>query len=68
MPGKLRRCSDANTYPYLRRGALSDRDWPSASVVTNVFGTWAKARAAADHGASAREPAEVGDRYVAVGT
>jgi AraC-like DNA-binding protein len=57
----------------LRRGGealerLSDRDWPSASVVTNVFGTWAKARAAADHGASAREPAEVGDRYDAAGT
>jgi AraC-like DNA-binding protein len=47
---------------------LSDRDSPSASVVTNVFGTWAKARAAADNGASARGPAEVGDRCDAVGT
>jgi hypothetical protein len=47
---------------------LSDRNWPSASVVPNVFGIWAKARAAADHGASAREPAEVCGRCDAVGT
>jgi hypothetical protein len=71
--GRLPSSYDWSRTHALRRGGealerLSDRDWPSASVVTNVFGTWAKARAAADHGASAREPAEVGDRYVAVGT
>jgi AraC-like DNA-binding protein len=47
---------------------LSDGDWPSASVVTNVYGSWAAARAAADHGAAPRGPAEVGSRHGAVST
>src|ERR1035437_488102 len=48
----------------LRRGGealerLTDGEWPSASVVTNIYGSWAEARAAADHGAATRERAEV---------
>ena len=39
---------------------LSDGEWPSASVVTTLYGTWAEARAAAEHGAATGEPAEVG--------
>jgi AraC-like DNA-binding protein len=41
----------------LRRGGealkrLSDGDWPSATVVASVCGSWADARVAAEHGAA----------------
>jgi len=43
---------------------LRSGDWPAASVVTRLFGTWAAVRAAAEPGGS-EKPATVGD--VAVG-
>jgi hypothetical protein len=45
---------------------LRQGDWPSASVVTSVFGSWANARAAA-HGAATRAPDIVCGRRVVRG-
>lgn len=50
----------------LRRGGkalerISDGSWPSASIVTKVYGSWDEARAAtADRGVAMRQPADVG--------
>ena len=45
---------------------LSAGDWPSASVVTGVFGSWAAARsAAADHGRDAGDG--IADRDISLG-
>ena len=43
---------------------LSDGDWPSASVVTTLYGSWAEARAAAERGAVTGEPGGVGGAAV----
>lgn len=50
--GRLPTSYDWSRTHALRRGGealkrLAEREWPAASVVTDVFGTWAAARAAA---------------------
>jgi AraC-like DNA-binding protein len=71
--GRLPSSYDWSRNHAFRRGSdalkrLGDGDWPSASVVTNVYGSWAEARAAVDHCASEREPAGAGARRDAAGT
>jgi hypothetical protein len=60
----------SRTQAHRRGGAALERlsagDWPSASVVTGVFGSWAAARsAAADHGRDAGDG--IADRDISLG-
>jgi hypothetical protein len=66
--GRLPSSYDWSRASARRRGGdalarLGQGDWPSASVVTSVFGSWANARADA-HGAATRAPDIVAGRRV----
>jgi hypothetical protein len=66
--GRLPSSYDWSRTHAVRRGGealerITAADWPSASVVTSTYGSWAEARAAAGHGVAMRQPAELVGRF-----